>query len=360
MFELLVLDKTFTAVTIIDEFESMIWADRYNERGDFELYLVMDEKYLKTLKRGYYLWFAESEHQMIIEKLQTQSDTEIGNHLTVTGRSLESILDRRIIWTQTEFKGYLQDAIEKMLNDAIIKPTDASRKIANFRFVRSTDPKITALKVDTQRTGTNLYDTIVELTSKNNIGFKVTLSEDNYFEFRLYAGTDRSYAQIENPYVIFAPNFDNLLNSNYLEDDQNLRNVALVAGEGQAEERKKVTLGSASGLDRRELYVDARDLTTWQENGETMPDNEYLEKLKTRGTSKLSEYNSKVDFEGEVEGTQMFKYGIDYYMGDIVQVADEYTHEAQCYIAELIFSESEEGKSIYPTFKTVQKEEDQS
>ena len=49
----------------------------------------------------------------------------------------------------------------------------------------------------------------------------------------------------------------------------------------------------------------------------------------------------------------MFTYGVDFFMGDIVQIANEYGHETKSRIVELITSESEEGVSTYPTFEYV-------
>ena len=60
-------------------------------------------------------------------------------------------------------------------------------------------------------------------------------------------------------------------------------------------------------------------------------------------------------FEGEVEVTRLFKYGEDFFIGDIVQIANEYGNEGSAYISELVISNSEEGLSIYPTFKTISK-----
>ena len=99
---------------------SLLWVDRYNSYGDFELYFAMDPQLLTYLKEDYYLWLEDSEHCMIIENIKINADTEEGAHLIVTGRSLESILERRIIWEQRIFSGNLQNAIQKMLNENII------------------------------------------------------------------------------------------------------------------------------------------------------------------------------------------------------------------------------------------------
>lgn len=175
----------------------------------------MDPELLEFLKEDYYLWIKESEHCMIIEDLSIDSDVEEGNHIIVTGRSLESILERRIVWGQKILTGNLQNAIQILLNESIISPSIADRKIGNFIFEPSTDEKITKLVIDAQYTGDDLYSIISGLCAKNNIGFKIVLNDSNQFVFSLYAGVDRSYDQTENPYVIFSPNFENIINSNY-------------------------------------------------------------------------------------------------------------------------------------------------
>lgn len=353
--ELFVLNADFESIAVIDTYESMIWTDRYNAYGDFEIYFAMDESLLEYIKEDYYLWLKDSEHSMIIEDIKIDADTEEGNRLIVTGRSLESILERRIIWGQRIFSGNLQNAIQTMLNENIISPSVADRKIANFIFVPSTDSKITSLTIDNQYTGDDLYTVIKGLCEENNIGFRIVLTDDNQFAFSLYAGADRSYDQTENPYVVFSPNFENIINSNYFSSKAGYRNVTLVAGEGEGASRKTTVVGSASGLDRRELFTDARDISSDTEDG-TLSDAEYIAQLRTKGLKNLADHMITTAFEGEVEVTRLFKYGEDFFIGDIVQIANEYGNENSAYISELIISNSDEGLSIYPTFKTISKE----
>lgn len=354
--ELLVLNTDFESIAVIDVYESLIWTDRYNAYGDFEIYFAMDEKLLEYFKEDNYLWLQDSDHCMIIEDIKINADAEEGNHLIVTGRSLESILERRIIWGQGIFNGNLQNAIETMLNECIISPSIPDRKISNFIFVPSADSKITSLTIDAQYTGDDLYTVIKTLCEANHIGFKITLTDDNKFAFTLYAGADRSYDQTENPYVVFSPNFENIINSNYFSSKANLRNVTLVAGEGEGASRKTTVVGTGSGLNRRELFTDARDISS-DANGRTITDAEYMAQLKTKGQKNLADHIISTAFEGEVEATRLFKYGEDFFIGDIVQIANEYGNETSAYISELVISNSEDGFSIYPTFKTIAKED---
>lgn len=353
--DVVVLNSKFESIAVIDTFKSLIWVDRYNAYGDFELYLAINSEVLPFQQLGYYLWNKESEHCMIIETIAIDSNVEDGNYSTISGRSLESILDRRIIWGQKQFKGSLEQAIKQMLTDAFISPTIPERKLDNFVFQESNDPVIQALEIDTQYTGENLYEVIKGLCEENHIGFKIILNDENQFVFSLYSGVDRSYAQSSNPFVIFSPKYENIINSNYFSSSQNLKNVTLVAGEGEGAARKTVIVGSESGLERRELFTDARDISSTITGG-TLTAAQYNQQLEGRGTKNLSSFILQTAFEGEVEATRLFKYGEDFFMGDIVQIANEYGHEGSAYISEIIHSQDETGISVYPTFQIRQKE----
>ena len=194
--EVLVLNTEFESVAIVDTFESLIWTDRYYEAGDFEIYTAATKEMLQILQPDYYLWCKESEHMMIIEGIEIKSDFENGNKLIVTGRSLESILDRRIIWGQTNIDDTLQNGIKTLLDFNIISPTDSNRAITNFIFEDSSDINIQSMFLQTQYNGENLYESIVNICKSNGVGFKITLDENNRFIFKLYYGVDRTYNQI--------------------------------------------------------------------------------------------------------------------------------------------------------------------
>lgn len=354
--DITVLNTNLDAISIVDVYKSFIWTDRYYEYGDFELYTSMTDTILSYIKQDYYLQNRDSEHVMIIEMIRIGSDSENGNHITVTGRSLESILDRRIVWGQKTITGNLQNGIQTLLNENVISPADSARKIANFIFEASTDPAITSLKIDAQYTGDNLYDVINKICSERSIGFKVTLNNNKQFVFKLYAGTDRSYDQSVNPYVIFSPKFENIINSNYVESKSALKTITLVGGEGEGSARKYTAVGGGSGLNRRELFTDARDISSDVGDGVILSDAEYTAQLQQRGKEKLAENTDVTSFEGQVETTVMFRYGEDFFNGDVVQITNEYGHETKARIVEIVMSEDEDGNSVYPTFKTIEQE----
>ena len=232
MINVYIWDTDFQVVGVIDSYESFIWTDRFSSYGDFELYTSFDPDVLELCQQNYYVHINESEHLMIIEGVEISTDSEEGIKLRITGRSLECLLERRIVWQQTTIAANtkIETAIEDLINDAIIDPQPYSgtrvakrrtaaqqeisdaRKIlksdgtAGFIFEPSEDPNnpgqidpyIDGLLMEkTQYTGDTLSDilsSIIESTN-NTIGYKITLNNQNQFVFQLYSGTDRSYQQ---------------------------------------------------------------------------------------------------------------------------------------------------------------------
>lgn len=350
--ELVIYNTDFVIVGIVDVFKSFIWTDRYNKCGDFEFYTNVTMDLLNLLKQDYYIQVKESEHTMIISNIEITTDVEDGNYLKVTGNSLEYILKRRYIYPQTSYTGSLQDAIQSMLNSSIINPTDPKRKISNFIFVPSEDPSITSLTIDAQYTGDDLYTVINALCEKNKIGFKIILDNNFNFVFSLYNGIDRSYNQITNPFVVFSPEFENIIDSNYLCSSVDYCNVTLVAGEGEDANRKTLLVGDtdSEGLYRRELFTDARDLSSKQDDVQ-LTDAQYMDLLRDRGLEKLEENKISQTFEGKTETSKLFIYGEDFFLGDIVQLVNDYGLEYSSRIVEIVFSEDLEGYSVFPSFE---------
>lgn len=361
--ELLILDENFKSIYLIDVFESFIWTERYIGAGSFELYTPVNDRLLEiskviTDKRrkdiDSYIWLNESNQMMIIETTELTTEIETGTHITFSGRSLESMLDRRIVWKQTILDSYIQTAFKKLLNENVISPSIPERKIPNFIFVDSSNPEIAKMKISAQYTGDNLYDTLVEICNAYNIGFRITLNNANKFEFTLFSGIDRTYDQTENPYVIFSPKFDNLLNSNFLDSNNTMKNIALIAGEGEGADRVTRVVGlNKSGLARRELYVDARDIQSDTVDGK-ISDADYNAQLDNRGVEKLAANKYIQSFEGGIEAHQTFVYGKDFFIGDIVQISTEYGIDATVRVVELVRSQDTTGYNVYPTFSIIE------
>lgn len=357
---LYVLNKEFKTVEIIDSLIGLIWTDRYDEAGEIEIETSANPAYWNAFQPDYYLWLKDSEHLMIIEDREITTDYEKGVTIKITGRSLESILERRIVWGQTIFKNKsVKDIICDLLNQSIISPSDSARKIPNFilgEFQNGTEGAMMT-KVDAQYTGDDLYTVVKTLCQACGIGFKILLNSSNQFVFDLYEGTDHTYDQFKNPYIIFSPSQNNITSTDYLDSEKTKKTVALVLGEGEGAERKAWTTQADSenapvGLLRRELYVDARDISSQTEEGEDISAEEYNQMLDTRGKEKLAENIATTAFDGQVDALLTYEYKKDYFLGDIVQVVNELGMELNLRVKEYIYSQDVNGITYYPSFAT--------
>lgn len=366
---LYVLDQNFDKKDTIDEYISIIWTDRYAEAGDFELCLSASSENLNKFSLNDYLYREDSEHVMIVETIKIDTNSESGNIIVISGRSLESILDRRVAWPQITLDGYLESQIEALFNYNILFPDPSmydsrsnykqyydlfhdTRCIPNFIYEYSNDGNINELKITAQYTGDNLYDIIKAICEDCGIGFKIIL-RDKQFVFSFYNGIDRSYNQNINSYIEFMPSLDNVITTSYKDTIEIYRNVCFVAGEDSGDKRRWIAQNDKNyiGLSRRELYVDARDLQSEKEDGTQMSDDEYTQLLVNRADTDLSDYVESKTFEGEVEDSVMYRYGEHYYIGDIIQIENEYGVKARSRITEYTFNDEESSTSSYPTFK---------
>ena len=347
--ELYILDKQRTPVAVVDAYTSLIWTTRYYTYGDFELCIPADKKYLDFLKRDYFVTRDDDDSVMLIEKIQIKTDTENGDLFIVSGRSLESILTRRIFNQQfyVTHSGGLSALINVMIYECTggNRTAEAYRKIPELQVSHTFSPQV---NMSVQFTGDVLFDAISSICKPLGIGVKMRLSGSKMV-LSLYEGNE-----VE---AVFSEEFDNLINSDYTFDTMNLANQAWVAGEGQGKNRQWISVlkstfaNRPSGLDLRELYVDARDVTS---NDGEIAQNEYINMLSERGDQKLYEHEITQTFEAEVEPDSTYRYKTDYNLGDVVTVINEYGVTARPRILEIIESWDDTGYKVVPTFEELE------
>ena len=153
---------------------------------------------------------------------------------------------------------------------------------------------------------------------------------------------------------MFSPRFDNLISSNVIASIKEMMNVACVAGEGEGNERKIISAGSEiGGLDRIELFVDARNISSRTDSNVNLSDAQYQSLLKAKGIEELNGHSFKTTIESEVDYNGIFQYKKDFDVGDIVNVSNEFGYSGKLRITELVISDSTDGITIVPTFKAI-------
>lgn len=340
------LDTNLNIIAAIDNYKSAIWTRRYYQSGDFELYIPATDEALELMQQNRFIMRADDTTQCaIIERVQITTDAEQGNYIIITGRMLQSILSRRIVWKQTTFSGGVEKVIRNMITRNFIEPEIEARAINNLVLGAEIGATET---VKIQYTGDNIEEAIQDLCKTYKLGYKIALDfENKQFIFELYEGTDRSYNQSSTPYVVFSNDFENLLSTQYNSDGTNFKNVAQVAGEGEGTARKKVAVGSATGLARFETFVNASQVSA--NEGEVTED-VYLSLLQQEGIEALAEKAIQEAMDGEVEANYTYKLGTDYFLGDVVEVINEYGIAMTPRVTEVIESQSETGYTCIPTF----------
>lgn len=346
MVDVYVLDENLNLIGIIDTYSSLIWANRYKEDGDCELYIEATTENFSLLKKNYYLYRQDDEMVCQIKKIELDTDTENGNYIIATGKSVTNFLNQRIIWGTSSVNGNVEQYIRKNVENALGASATKERQFKSedgtiiFRLGQTANLTDVAQE---QNSYTNLGELIREKCQKYGWGYKVIMI-DNIFYFMLYKGTDRSDS------VFFAPEYENINSSKYVEDAENVQNVALVCGEGEGSERIRDTSGYAEGINRYELYVDAKDISKtvkWSELIELYP-------LKTDGgqgyiTTEDKNYVYKMEYIDIVihDKTQLSKLESLYQNGTIITINNfEYYRIKDVIIANLKNNEMQDEDDV--------------
>ena len=86
-------------VAICDSFSSLLWDVEYYQCGSFEVYIAANPQNVEIFQLGRIVGRDDdSEHFGIIESMKIETDSEDGDYLTVSGRFLTCLLERRIIY----------------------------------------------------------------------------------------------------------------------------------------------------------------------------------------------------------------------------------------------------------------------
>lgn len=321
-------DTTFDSIGEVNQYESLIWPDKFNGYASFELWAPITEENSEYFKKGNILWCG-GDNAAVVEIVKSEIDENGTKTYNVKGRTLEMLLTTRIIWgTYNAVNKDTSTAMYEIVNQNCVNPSNANRKIPYLKLAE--DLKFGG-KITYQKTGGEVYDSLSTIASTYDLGFSVLFRpKTKELIFEVVEGVDRTVEQSVNDPVEFSTELEDLLSSSYYTNDQDIKNVAFVQGEGSGSSRKSVTSGEANskGFGRRELYVDARDLqpTSVDENGEeqNLSPAEYTQVLTQRGDDKLSECKTTETFEAQIRvfGDVQYEFGKDYRKGDKVTVRD--------------------------------------
>lgn len=360
--EIYTLDPLFRRQYVIDQFISLIWTERWQAYGDFELDIQSTVQTRGVLKPDTYLAMSESNYVMRIESFEDDNDADGERILKVKGRSMEATLLDRVAkdsisnlttspkWTITDTPGAVA---RKIFHDicvtGILDAGDVIPGVVEGSFLSSstipepTDPITVAMAP------TTVYDAIVNnVLNPWELGMRM-LRDDatGQFYFEIYSGSDRTSTNTTGlTAVIFSSDLENLQNTKELTRIDTSKNVAYVFSPAGFEKVYPTDVDpTVDGFQRRVLMVDASDITTGSTSD--IPD-----ALIQRGREALAAARIFLGFDGEIGQNCPYKYGVDYNLGDLVEEHNVDGVASDMRVTEQIFISDSQGDRSYPTLVT--------
>lgn len=355
--EVYILDNQLRRTEVLDRYQSLIWTERFAGYGDFELVVHSTPENRSLLTPGTKFVVNESDRVQTVEVYENKKDDEGRLMLKVTGRSLEQTLEDRVAtegmvglttdkdWVLTGTPGAIcREIFQKICVTGILSTGD----IIPFITTGNTYPIDTIAEPSTVITATipitTVYNAIKELCEIYDLGFRLYRNRDlGELRFNVYAGSDRTTRQTTYPAVVFSSDMDNLSNETELNSISGFKNVAYVFGKYGAEIVYADGYSADTiGFSRRVLYIDASDVT--EPAGATL-----TSILVNKGKDALSKARPLQAFDGEVNQYGAYNYGVDYFLGDLIEVRNSDGVASMMRVTEQIFVSDSEGERSYPT-----------
>lgn len=390
--ELMTLNSSFQPDKLIENYEALIWTERYAKNGDFELTSTNIKETIKALPLESYVSLRETTVPMVVEQHKIKKSLQGAPIITITGRSFETVLERRasvneelgparVPWTINAAKesDAAYDVMKRVLGldpfgdpvsplDAIpeinlIEPIDYRAGIPDWHgavtynqydIVRYTGLfyVATSLADNLNKTpSTNptywyainyeikpayLYTTVMELVNTNHHGLKSIrpYAGGNQVGIEIYNGADLTGS------MVFDARFDQIDDATYLLSKQGSTNVGYVYGAGGSDLVLKTSGPEPSGLARRVLLVEDESANT-------------SDLRHSRGLIELYKYNATALFDGQVAIQVAQGYNTEYFLGDILKLTGEYGLSQNVRVAEFIRTSDATGEKAYPAFEAV-------
>lgn len=367
----------------IDDYFSFIWTDRFNTVGDFEMVLPFTKRNSDLCKidgkTDVIVTCNLSTRAMLIENVIIQISPESGKQIKISGRSYESILDRRVVadnlvFTDDQYtSGKANKAFEVILQKTFTSDTVRNIQVCTGKnnydpgsnsykigspisdYVWVYDPHSSAPINSNERFDTLTFHTIdnsnqdiwnaninIDATGRSFLDILEEFCQAKGFGYKLLGNKIYMYAPRKNGNYIFSIENDNLVSAEYSVSTTDYKNVAFVEGdeykkstkveqtvsEGQMllvdpdtdgkaiNYRVMVQRGSYGGLARREIYIKS------SKNKGDNTNKKYCARLSAEGMynlAKKSKFRKQASCE-VMKNVYVDFYGKDFDIGDIVNV----------------------------------------
>lgn len=318
--EILVLDNNYTILGLLEQMESLIWDERYYEAGAFEIYCPASKNARRLLREGNRVMrINKSEMVCVIDTVSEKTEDGVVM-LTVSGRDVLYLTNRRIAAYRKLSEVLVGTAVQRILNDNVLNPTNAARTLPGIRYVAS---DINEAYITGIYQGESVHEILSGMCKQTDTGIKAMLNRsDKTIEISLYNGKNLMENQPGVNSVILSTDYGTLDEAEWNRTYTGYANTAYVGGDGSGKNRTVVLTGNTyRGEDRYEMFVSA-DGT--RQDDETSAE-EYNESLRNIGREELSKISARQTFEATMNQS-VYKYRKDYNLGDLVSVRTDGIH----------------------------------
>lgn len=236
-----VYTPTLELVGLLEIYRSVIWEEKAFSAGSFSVDSLITASSKALLVPDNIIWI-EGATAGIIEYFHEEAGPS-GPYITVKGKTLTGILDHNILWGRYDLKGTAPQIMHALVDDCCVHPTRGDTEARKIPGLVLLDPPAGGEAVRSQKTGGSLLTALEELGAAYGVAFGVRFDPGGpQMEFWTRWGQDRSVSQSTNDPVFYSRELDDVLSSEYSYNAQDYRNVALVAGEGEGDDRVMVTV----------------------------------------------------------------------------------------------------------------------
>lgn len=396
--DLYTMNENFIADKVVDEFQSAIWTERYSAAGEVQLVVPGSPYYLDMLKEGTYLGLVGSK-----EVMELKTDSLENGLLTVVGKSLIKFLDERIHWPKTDDPSQpvgdyttatgadiklgplLADRVDKMVIHPTPFPVTVPWNKLNLDWEADKIPFLELGAVDdggeakrrTVPVGP-LYSVMQPLAEQDGLGITLYLdsadAEVGYvLKFASYRGQDRTSGQTANKLVRLTPNMETLTGLKEIKSIDGYKNVVYVVYKNEISIHYEDPNNIPSGLNRRVMVRDAEGepigttikadnsyiINDWRGyyggsyTRTVVTDADILKFREQQARDALANNNYIRAVDGQVSQSNEYTFGVDYGMGDILELEGLTGVLQKARVTEYIRAQDATGEREYPTLSVI-------
>lgn len=292
----------------------------YQNVGECEVYCRASKANLTALQKGRYIKIPNKRFIWVITAVRYTFTAGGTRMIIAQGKEAKWLLNKRCILTPKELSGTITSAVYGLVNHNLGTGAQAARKIVGF----TVDTNDLLIDISgTQATRGNLLEFVNNLLKVYNCGSQV-IFENGVLKYQIFTGATKTQS------VKFSQSLDNLLSSEYLTDDEEVANYALVVSTVEEVDYTKEVNEGKTGIDRAEIIVSSNLSTKYEDadgnEQETTPTSTLYQGWQTEeGKNKLAEHITVEEINGEIDlANSQYNFDEDFFIGDLVRIQDEY------------------------------------